>query len=258
MNHTSLPLPRRATGFTLMEILVVVAIIMVLAVITLPVLSVIRTRANKNTALNVMRNLGAACGNFASQNDNLLPPEDSSGTDTWAAAADPANSKVWYNSLPRQMGAKGVGDFAISPEAYYTKENLLFMPGATYPESTSKLVRPLFAIAINTKLHRKDPTTGVKSDLRMSNITSPQKTVLFLEQGLKSEPKTLPVQSSYDGSCKGSAKSFVGRYSGQGILSFVDGHSESVDVKDTLTQTGLFPFPPTDVIWCRTPEENPN
>ena len=255
MNHILPPSKRRAAGFTLMELLVVIAIILVLAVITLPVLNVIRMRANKVTAMNTMRSLGGAVGNYLGQNDNFLPPEDSSGTDTWQAAADPANSKVWYNALPKQMGMKSVGEFSLNPAAFYTKENLLFLPGATYPESTKKLVRPMFAIAINTKLQRKDSSGAKKA--RMSDITKPEKTVLFLEQGLSSEKK-LPVQPKYDGSPKGSAHSFVGRYSGQGVLTFCDGHAESMEVKDTMEITGRFPFPPTDVMGCRTPEEDPN
>lgn len=256
MHFRQSPAQRRTPGFTLMEILVVIAIIMVLAVITMPVLNVIRTRANKVTAMNTMRNLGSAVGNYLSQNDNFLPPEDSSGTDTWTAAADPANVKVWYNSLPKQMGMRSVGEYASDPEKFYTKENVLYLPGAVYPESTKKLVKPLFAIAINTKLQRKDESGDKKA--RMSDITKPERTVLFVEQGLPSEKKTVPTQPKYDGSPKGSAHSFVGRYSGQGILTFCDGHSESVAVEDTMEVTGRFPFPPTDIIWCRTAEENPN
>lgn len=250
------PAHRRLSGFTLMEILVVIAIILVLAVITMPVLSVIRTRANKVTAMNTMRGLGAAVGNYLSQNDNFLPPEDASGSDSWTAAADPANVNVWYNSLPKQMGMKTVGQFASEPEKFYTKENLLFLPGAVYPETTKKLVRPLFAIAINTKLQRKDADGAKKA--RMSDVTKPERTVLFLEQGLPSEKKTVPTQPKYDGSPKGSAHSFVGRYSGQGVLTFCDGHAEGTAVEDTMEITGRFPFPPREIIWCRTPEEDPN
>ena len=252
-------LPRRQSGaFTLMELLVVIAIILILAVITLPVLNVIRQRSNKVTALNVMRNLGSAAGNYASQNDGIFPAEDSKGSDTWSTAADPENNKAWYNILPRQLGGKGVGDYVTQPRDFYTKQNLIYLPGAIYPPDDKKLTRPCFAIAINTKLQRKDEE-GKKAPLRMANIAEPSRTVLFLEQGLPDEKEyKLSVQPKYDGSPKGSAKSFVARYSGQGILTFVDGHSDTVDAKDLLTETGQFPFPPIGVVWCRTADENPN
>src|SRR5688572_10544543 len=157
MTHSPNLLRRpHAAGFTLMEILVVIAIILVLAVITLPVLNVIRQRSNKVTALNVMRNLGSAAGSYATDNDGIFPAEDSKGSDTWSTAGDPANNKAWYNALPRKLGAKGVGDYVGHARDYYTKQNLLYLPGAIYPEGDKKLTHPLFAIAINTKLQRKD------------------------------------------------------------------------------------------------------
>jgi hypothetical protein len=84
--------------------------------------------------------------------------------------------------------------------------------------------------------------------------------VALLEQGLLNEDRTLAVQSKkdYDGSPKGSAKSFVGRYGGKGVLQFFDGHAELVEVRRVLTETGQFPFPQTDIVWTPTPEENPN
>ena len=75
-----------------------------------------------------------------------------SGLDSWQAAALPENANVWYNSLPKILGFKGVGGYAQSPRDYYNKHNILYLPGAVYPEKDTKLVMPLFAFAINTKL----------------------------------------------------------------------------------------------------------
>src|SRR5688572_22658963 len=207
----------RLHGFTLMEILVVVAIILVLAAIAFPVFNTVRQRANKGVAAHVMRQLAAATAAYTAQNDGELPREDSKGTDDWQTAADPENSKAWYNSLPKLMGARSVGDYAITPREYYTKENILFLPGAAYPEWDKKLVQPLFAIAINTKLQRKN-SEGKKAALKLGQIGKASKTVLFLEQGLPGEKQAMGTQNKYDGSCKGSAKSFVARYGEQGAL----------------------------------------
>ena len=54
------------------------------------------------------------------------------------------------------MGQKGVGDYATTPRDYYTSENIRLLPGAEYPDDDSKYRDPLFAFAINTKLHRKN------------------------------------------------------------------------------------------------------
>jgi prepilin-type processing-associated H-X9-DG protein len=240
-----------------MEILVVVAIILVLAAIAFPVYTTVQQRAHKGVAANAMRQLASATAAYIAQNDGELPREDAKGTDDWKAAADPENTKAWYNALPKLMGKRTVGDYAKAPRDYYTKENLLFLPGAIYPADDKKLVQPLFAIAINTKLQRRDED-GKKPALKIGQVAKASKTVLFLEQGLPDEKKALPMQNKYDGSCKGSARSFVARYGETGGLCFVDGHVEFVQAKDLLTNTGKFPFPPEGVLWTRHEEEDPN
>jgi type II secretory pathway pseudopilin PulG len=247
-----------------MEILVVIAIILVLAAIAFPVLSEIQRRANKQVALRNMNQLGAAAGTYTAENSNTLPAEDAKGTDTWGAAANPENANAWYNVLPRRLGNKGVDQYASNPQAFYSKENILYLPGALYPETDKKLARPMFAIAINTKLQRRETDEkgekGEKPPAKLSQITHPARTVLFLEQGLPNEKKAMAQQSKYDGSPKGSAKSFVARYGNVGVVTFVDGHAETIDGTDILEENGQFKFPlqPGDIIWCKTPEENPN
>jgi Tfp pilus assembly protein PilE len=139
-----------------MEILVVVAIILVLAAIAVPAYTAYVSNANKGVALRMLKDLASSAQTFISDNNGDLPLEDATGTDSWAAAADPANAKAWYNALPKIMGRRTVADYAVTPRAFYTKENVLYLPGATYPESDRKLVKPLFAIGINNKLQRKD------------------------------------------------------------------------------------------------------
>lgn len=242
-----------------MELLVVIAVILVLAAIALPVYNTVQSRAHKQVALNNMRQLGAAAVTYAAQNDNQLPNEDVIGPNTWAAASLPENATVWYNALPAILGVKGVAQYADNPQGFYTKENILYLPGAKYPSSDKKLVEPLFAIAINTKLQRKD-ATGIKVGVRLNQIPEPARTVLFFENGLKGETRAMKQQPKYDGNPKGSAKSFVARYSGYGVLTFVDGHSETVEGANILAANGdlKFPLEPGDIIWGRSRDEDPN
>ena len=240
-----------------MEILVVVAIILVLAAISVPVYSSIRSRSNKTVALNNMRQITTALISYAGQTDGEFPMENIGTGESWSNAATPAADKVWYNALPRLLGGRGVGNYANSPRDFYTKENLLFLPGAHYPASDKKLIRPLFAFAINTKLQRKDES-GSKSKAKLSQITNPSRTVAFMEGGLPGEPKAAAVQPKYEGECKAAGRSFVERYGGQGVITFIAGHAESVSVKDILTETGRLIHPQANIIWTRTPEEDPN
>ena len=247
----------RYGGFTLIEVLVVIGIIVALAAIAVPVYGTVRERSNKVVAMNNMRQVTAALISYAGQNDGDFPQENSAAGDTWTNAATTDAAKVWYNVLPKQLGNKGVGDYATNPRAFYTKENLLFLPGAKYPNSDKKLIQPMFAFAINTKLQRKDQSNQ-KIKAKQSQITNPARTLAFLEGGLPGEHKASKVQPKYEGECKSGGRSFVERYGSQGVVTFLDGHAESVSVKDLLTETGLLIFPQTNFIWTRTPEENPN
>lgn len=261
-------LNQRRQGFTLMEILVVFAIIIVLAAIAFPVYGRIKATSNKNAALAVMKSLGAAVGTYAAQNDGSLPMEDSAGSDDWGTAAQPAADKAWYNALPRQLGSKSVGDFVKEgiEAAFYSKANVLFLPGANYPEG-KKMTKPLFAISINSRIQRKNKE-GEKGEVKLANIVNPSRTVVFLEQGLPGEsPRAHDTISKkdYDGAPKGSAKSFVARYTGRGIIAFFDGHTEEVSGKDLLNDTGdiiwdetLTTTNPSAIIWTADPKEDPN
>lgn len=243
-----------------MQIIVVAAVLLVLISVGIPVYSIVRQNSYKADTLARMSKLAAATKAYTAQNDGALPREDARGDDTWEAAADPANADAWYNALPKLAGNRSVGEYASNPAEFYQPSNMLFVPGADYPIK-KQLMQPYFAIAINTKLQRKD-AEGNKSKLKMSDIQRPAQTVLFLEQGLPGEARSMDQQTKkdYDGASKGSAKSFVARYRKKGWLLFADGHTEAVPVSDVLTETARFPFPPGpgDVIWTRSPDEDPN
>jgi prepilin-type N-terminal cleavage/methylation domain-containing protein len=96
----------RSLGFTLMEILVVIAIIVVLAAIAFPIYGRIKSKANMGHATNIMRQLGSAVGAYAAQNNGELPAEDTKGKDDWQVIGQPEADKAWYNSLPKVMNAK--------------------------------------------------------------------------------------------------------------------------------------------------------
>ena len=256
-----------------MEILVVLAIIVVLAALTFPIIGKVRANSNKASAVNILRNLGSALGNYAAQHDGELPDEDLKGKDGWPETMKAGSENVWYNALPRVMGAKGIGDFVKEGNnaGIYTSQSVLFLAGAIYP--AKKMEKPLFSIAVNTKLHRNQPAEGskgkkdkVKANVRLSALKSLSRTVMFMEQGLPGEAKSHETISKgdYDGSCKGSATSFAARYGGKGIISFADGHTEEVAGKDLLDSSGLIIWDsttvnnPSAIIWTADPAENPN
>lgn len=256
-HHKSSAIRPPANAFALRELIVALAIVGALATVGYYIYKGSRLKAHQQVAMEKIRQLGGAVATYAEQNGGALPAEDAEGNDTLSNAAKDTAKNVWYNALPRLIGKKGLGDYSTL-ETFYKDDNILYLPGANYPD-VKKFNEPMFAIAFNTKLQRTNPD-NTKPKTLMKDITQPERTVVLLEQGLKNEKRTLDVQtkSDYDGSPRGSAKSFVGRYDGKGHLYFLDGHAELVDVQNVLTPDGKFPFPQEKFVWTRTPEENPN
>src|SRR5579871_1287727 len=61
------------TAFTLMELLVVVAIIGILAALLLPVLSQSKARSRRTICLNNLKQINLAFQSYAGDNDDVLP-----------------------------------------------------------------------------------------------------------------------------------------------------------------------------------------
>lgn len=244
---------------SVMQVIVIAAIALVLLAFGFPIYRLIKQNKHKADTAERMRKLYTATKTYVTQNDGRLPDEDAPGKDTWENAAEPKSANAWYNALPKILGQRSVGEYASAPADFYRPDNVMYVPGAEYPEDI--MSEPLFAIAFNTKLQRKD-AEGRDTPLRMTDIAVPSRTVLFMEKGLPKETRAMPqmTKRDYDGAAKGSAKSFVTRYGGKGWLLFADGRAELFKGPDVLTETGRFPFPISgvDVIWCRTPEEDPN
>jgi len=249
--------PTGNRGFTLVEVLVVVAIIAVLAAIAIPVSTAAKKRAYRHTALHKLRDLGTAFVSYTADHNGMLPWEDAPGPDDWQAASDPANAEVWYNALPELMGAKPVSALVSNPAQFYSDGYPLYLPGAPYPRSNKKLGKPIFAIAMNSRLQRKDED-GIKKQGTLAAIQAPERTVIFLERGMKRDKKTNPGQKGFDGRPKANPRAFVARYNGKGLLIFVDGHVGMFAVSDLITTSGLIKTPQTNVVWTPDPESDPN
>lgn len=250
-------LKARAGGWTLVETLVTVAIIAVLAAIAIPLTISFKNRANRARAAEKLVSLGTAFVSYTGDNGGALPWEDSPGTDDWQAVADPANARAWYNALPDLMGAGSLASIANHPERMYDDGYPLYLPGAPYPKSNKKLGKPYFAIAMNSRLQRKDDE-GLKNRGTMAAIQAPQRTVVFLERGMPGDEKTNPGQRGFDATPKANPRAFAARYNGKGLLIFADGHIETFAVSDLISSSGTIKTPQTNVVWTLDPDDDPN
>ncbi len=249
--------PGRPAGMTLMEVLIAVAVVVALAAIAIPVMSSMKQRANRARTLEKLRSLGIAMISYTDDHNGALPWEDAPGSDDWQAVADPANSDVWYNALPALMNHPPASELAHRPELFYDESYPLCVPGAPYPSGDKKLGSPLFALAMNSRLQRKDDS-GVKERGTLLRIRVPQRTVIFLERGLAGDKKSNPGQRGFSGSPKANPRAFVGRHNGKGLLLFADGHAEMYAVSDLITTSGHIIYPQVDVVWTCDPDDDPN
>jgi prepilin-type N-terminal cleavage/methylation domain-containing protein len=104
--------PRRAAGFTLVELLVVISVIAILAAILFPVFAQAREKARQTSCLSNMRQMGLAVQMYAQDYDECLPLA-ATATDTgflnWHHLVDPyvKNQQVWvcpsYNGPIRDI-----------------------------------------------------------------------------------------------------------------------------------------------------------
>jgi prepilin-type N-terminal cleavage/methylation domain-containing protein/prepilin-type processing-associated H-X9-DG protein len=257
MNYSPRKPKKARAGFTMMELLVAIAIVVALAAIAFTVSASMKNRANMARANQKIRDIGAAFVGYTADSGGLLPYEDSPGADTWNTAAKPENSEVWYNALPRSMGQPSVGDLAREPERFYQESYPLFLPGAPYPKSDKKLGQPYFAIGMNSRLQRKDENEK-KEQGTLASILDPVRTVAFLERGMPGDKKTSPVQKGFDAGPKANARAFAARHNEKGVLLFVDGHTEVRAVTELIERGGQIPFPQDRVVWTRDPADDPN
>ena len=111
---------RSDAGFTLVELLVVVAIICLLAGLLLPVLAKAKAGAQNTVCKNHLSQIGRAMTMYASDN-NRYPStlgSDGSSFQTWADTLDPYNPLNWTNiswNCPTYVANKGIVQFTKPP-----------------------------------------------------------------------------------------------------------------------------------------------
>jgi prepilin-type N-terminal cleavage/methylation domain-containing protein len=118
---------RRPSGFTLVELLVVIAVLAILAGILFPVFAKARSRARVSTALSNLRQIGTALHMYTADYDEHLPnrwPRFEYKVFFWRVEGRDLpsllkpyvkNSAVWYSPEDRRS-KKGVTSFILNAE----------------------------------------------------------------------------------------------------------------------------------------------
>jgi len=277
-NKTAMNLPspatpicptRKAAGFTLIELLVVIAILGVLLALLSGALIRAKWAAQRVACMNTLKQWGTGVHLYAAQSDDELPRESAvDGINSWELTAAPTNHDVWYNGVAETIGVPTMSQYAQTPssqQSFYSQARIFHCPSARF--SPISATYPNFSIAFNSKLMRDfektnpGPPTSLGGDqgLRLCEVKVPDRTALFLDNGVPGEARLCAFQALYNGQPKGDASVFPGRHSGGGNIVFVDGHvawltgKEVVEMDPTSVFRGRGIFPPKEVVWRHDP-----
>ena len=258
---------RRTSAFTLLELLAVTAILAILAALILGAVARGKMAAHRIACMNNLQQWAQAAHLYAGDNDDSLPRESAvDGINTWEMTAASTNNDVWYNALPETIGVMSMAQYAQTPSSqqdFYSAAKLFHCPKARFSDIAATY--PNFSLAINSKLMRDYESTEPTSSTvggkgrRLAEVTVPDRTALFLDNGIPGEPRLCSFQAPYTGQPKAFASQFPGRHNQRGNIAFIDGHvstlsgDQVVEMNPASAFRGRAIYPAGEVIWRHDP-----
>lgn len=212
-------------AFTLIEWLVVIAIVAVLAALLLPTLGSGQAKTRRTQCLGQLQQWGKAVQMYAHDNADTLPRRGQ-GVRPLTKLDRPDD---WFNALPVELGQQGFGDYIASAGTNASLPPPLFV----CPEARPTPSRHFLTYAMNMYLspwHLPEPH-------RMSEIRTPT-TVVFLADGGIGYCSAFPAVAEY---------SPQARHRQTANLVYLDGHTEGFKGTDIGCNTGINKR--ADVIW---------
>ena len=155
-------------GFTLLELLVVLAIIAIVASLTLPALGRARLKVRGTGCLNNLRQWGLATQLFAADNDDRLPRDGTpNGTST---------DEGWYIDLPRSLGIPPYPELAWRTNQTLNPGRSLWICPANRRRSNG---HNLFHYCLNSHVNG----SGSGRQIRLSALAHPTRIVWLFDNG---------------------------------------------------------------------------
>ena len=158
----------KVRGFTLVELLVVIAVIAILAGLLLPAISRARHKAQTAFCLNNLKQWGYATHLFAADNHDLLPKD---GTPNGTSLDD-----GWYNDLPRVLGLKTYKDmpWRLDP-AIEPGRSIWICPSNPRRSNGNNL----FHYCLNRHVN----LTGSGNQVKLSSLKQPTRIIWLFDNG---------------------------------------------------------------------------
>ena len=232
--------PRVSRAFTLLELLIVIAIIAILAAMLLPALAKAKDKARTIDCAIRQKQWAMAFRSYVDENDDDIPREGYGRMgevvlNNWSQVdgfrqpdGRSDTDDVWYNALPRQIYLPTASYYAVSPlrrQEFYETRQLIHCPVARFPKEVFRLNYQfaLFSMAMNSHLIR--PGDGPTVKFHTIEQAGASAVVLFLDNRLEGESKVHPAMANDNlGQPASYADRFSARHSDGGNLAFADGH----------------------------------
>jgi prepilin-type processing-associated H-X9-DG protein/prepilin-type N-terminal cleavage/methylation domain-containing protein len=209
-------LRHRASGFTLTELLIVIAIIAVLVSIMFPLFGGMREKARATACAQNLRQIGVGLLSYVSENNGRFP--DGSADVSWKPGI--ATSRCWYDAAAENMGREYVPFHKGDP-----------LPDAFgCPSGHGKAHEPKWPYtgdyAANLYLGHPDHNVRV-----ISAVKRPESTP-YVQDTVNQNNFTISVYGS--GISKTANAAFAARHGGRGNILWVDGHVSAMGYSEYM------------------------
>ncbi len=250
----------RTAAFSLIEILVVIAIIAVLTAIVIPTYGHVRTVANRTASASNLRQWGIALQLHLQETRGRLPWEvvkSSSDRPSWAEVDNPDYATCWFNALPPYVGQSPLSatpavdrDRNNKSPSYLREGSLFYAAGADVEASRRSLAnKPTFCYMMNSQIYSNaSPQEGgvkMRDDpkgMRISAFPDGAKLsrIAFMTESVLDPQTERPTGGEdYNSSrAKGDGTAVTARYGGRTNISFLDGSVRTYDSDYVVKRLG--------------------